>query len=357
VAGISTWKKAVARLSFVSGSVGHLCTGALLNTTDLSFVPYLLTAHRCLSQPAEAASLEASWDYVASTCLGPVPPLSSVPRSNGAALLVSSASSDFTLLRLASAPGSRAFLGWDAAPGAVSSGTFLPRLSHPFGGPLSFSASAAWNPPLGCGEWPGATFLYSDPAPDLTYGATFSGSAGAPVLRQSGQVVGQLAGACGPSAGEPCQAGALDSVVDGRFSASYPALAPFLAPTGGTAPCVRDAQTACLLSGRFEVRVRWTTAGGTGTAEVMSFGGQRTESDQSVFYSFFDPGNFEMGVKMADACQPALGNRFWIFVSGLTNQGYTVTVRDSLTGRSKAYSNPIGTYPQTVGDTDALPCD
>ena len=44
--------------------------------------------------------------------------------------------------------------------------------------------------------------------------------------------------------------------------------------------------------------VGWLSDGhATGEAKVMAFGGQRTESDQSVFFYFFDdqPENFEMG--------------------------------------------------------------
>ena len=357
VAGISTWKRAIARLSFVSGGQSFLCTGALLATTDLSFVPYLLTARSCFAGASEAASLEAVWDYLPATCGGAAPALSGLPRSNGATLLATSPVSDFTLVRLANAPGTRSFLGWDPAAGAVAPGAFLPRLSHPNGLPMAFSAAAAWSPPLACAGWPASAFHYSDPAPELGFGATFPASTGAPLLLQSGQVVGQLAGLCGPNAAAPCAAGAADSAVDGRFSASYPALAPFLAPAAGTGPCLRDARTACLLGGRFEVRVAWTTETGSGDAQVMGFGGARAESDQSAFFTFFDPANFEMGVKMVDACVPQFGNRFWIFVSGLTNQAFAVAVRDSATGRLRTYANPLGTYPQTVGDTDGLPCE
>ena len=87
----------------------------------------------------------------------------------------------------------------------------------------------------------------------------------------------------------------------------------------------------------------------------MSFGAARAESDQSVFYYFFDPANFEMGVKMVDACVAPFDS-FWVFVSGLTNQGYVLEVRDSVTGDIKVYENPLGSYPQTVGDTAAFPC-
>jgi len=89
----------------------------------------------------------------------------------------------------------------------------------------------------------------------------------------------------------------------------------------------------------------------------MSFSGQRASSDQSSFWWFFDPANFEMGVKMVDAC--SLSDTFWVFVSGLTNQAYTVTITDTFTGRTRTYSNPLGSYPQTIGATgpvDGFPC-
>jgi hypothetical protein len=124
---------------------------------------------------------------------------------------------------------------------------------------------------------------------------------------------------------------------------------------GEAAPCLRDAETACLLDGRFEARVTWLTLDAVGSGSVMSFAASRAESEQSAFFWFFDPANFEMGVKMVDACVPPF-DAFWVFVSGLTNQGYTLEVRDSLTGETVVYENPLGSYPQTIGDTSAFPC-
>lgn len=122
-----------------------------------------------------------------------------------------------------------------------------------------------------------------------------------------------------------------------------------------SAPCVPGNETACLLGGRFEVKVDWETVDGTGTAEVMSFGGERAESDESVFMWFFGPQNFEMGIKMVDACVPPF-NSFWAFQSGLTNQGYTVRIRDTVTDAVRTYSNPRGTLPTTTADTSAFDC-
>ena len=128
-------------------------------------------------------------------------------------------------------------------------------------------------------------------------------------------------------------------------------------PTVDTSACQVDSESACLLSGRFEVTVEWTTPSSTtGVGQVMQFNSQRAENDQSAFFWFFAPDNFEMGVKMVDACIDPF-NRFWVFVSGLTDVGFVVQVRDTVTGKVNAYTNPVGLLPLTVGDTDAFPCD
>ena len=125
---------------------------------------------------------------------------------------------------------------------------------------------------------------------------------------------------------------------------------------GSNGPCVRDADTACLQSDRFEVNITWTNNQGSGTAQVMSFGGQRTENNEAAFYYFQSPTNFEMGVKVLNACVPFLGNKFWVFVSGLTDQGWIVNVRDTQTGATKTYSNPVGKLSTTFADTAAFNC-
>jgi ELWxxDGT repeat protein len=122
-----------------------------------------------------------------------------------------------------------------------------------------------------------------------------------------------------------------------------------------SAGCTPGSERACLLGGRFEVEVEWDTDEGTGMGQVMTFSGARAETDQSAFWWFFEPENFEMGVKMVDACTPPF-ERFWVFQSGLTSQGYTVTVRDTATGAEREYTNPRGTLPTTTGDTSAFPC-
>lgn len=126
---------------------------------------------------------------------------------------------------------------------------------------------------------------------------------------------------------------------------------------GDLSPCVEGPTTACLLDERFEVTVEWRDfQDGSGLGQVMMFEGVRASSDESVFFWFFSPTNFEMGVKMVDACAPPF-DRFWVFVSGLTNVSFQVRVRDTETGAERAYSNPLGTLPQTVGDVEAFTCE
>ncbi|MEA2600952.1 MAG: lysyl endopeptidase [Acidobacteriota bacterium] len=85
-------------------------------------------------------------------------------------------------------------------------------------------------------------FIYSRD----TLGATEGGSSGSPVLNGSGQIVGQLYGACGTNLNDVCDA-ANNATVDGAFAVSYASLAPFLNPGTGTcsssgASCTSNSQ-------------------------------------------------------------------------------------------------------------------
>jgi hypothetical protein len=128
---------------------------------------------------------------------------------------------------------------------------------------------------------------------------------------------------------------------------------------GATCPaatsCSISANAGCLLSSRFLVTATYYNAtDGKSLADVLSFGGQRAESDESVFYYFTDPSNFEMGVKILDAC--TINNYFWVFIGGLTNQGWEVNILDTANGHTQYYNNPLNTTTVTTTDTTALPC-
>jgi hypothetical protein len=124
--------------------------------------------------------------------------------------------------------------------------------------------------------------------------------------------------------------------------------------SSSTGTCSRTATTACLLSSRFQVRVSFVNASSSGNGTVMNFGSTRAENDESVFLYFTDPSNFEMGLKILDAC--VLNNHFWVFIGGLTNQGWTVQILDTSNGSTKTYHNPLNQLTPTTADTSALAC-
>jgi hypothetical protein len=79
------------------------------------------------------------------------------------------------------------------------------------------------------------------------------------------------------------------------------------------------------------------------------------ESTQSVKFTFFDPGNIELILKVLDACVPPF-NKWWVFGGGLTDVGVTITVTDSSTRAVKTYTSAKGKLFQTFADTSAFGC-
>ena len=75
---------------------------------------------------------------------------------------------------------------------------------------------------------------------------------------------------------------------------------------------------------------------------VQTYGGESSETDQSVsFYSFQD-GNVEVFVKMVDACSHPGFVSFWLFAAGATNAQTEITVRDTQSGQIRTITNPAG---------------
>lgn len=108
--------------------------------------------------------------------------------------------------------------------------------------------------------------------------------------------------------------------------------------------CVADANTLCLSSGRFRVRVRWATADGTrgdATGVVLT-------PDTGYFW-FFDPDNVELVVKVVQGCN--VGDSYWAFAGGLTDVETVVSVEDTNTGFAQTYINPQGSPFLPVQDT------
>jgi len=200
---------ATMEISSSDGNV-YLCSGALLNDADpLTFVPYFLTAHHCVSSEFDANHTEFYFDYRAATCGGAAPKLSSVPRVSGATLLATSATSDYTLLKLTGVmPSNRFFCGWTS--GRQNTGEAVVGVHHPGGAKMAISYGTLLDPD---GNYHRVQW---------SSGVTAGGSSGSPLFNPQKQIIGQLYG--GESS---CT---LRDGVDeyGKFDKTYPFLRPWL---------------------------------------------------------------------------------------------------------------------------------
>lgn len=231
---VSDAKQAVASILFQSGASYYICTGGLIaDSVTSSVIPYFLTAHHCISSSGEASSLETYFDYT-TTCSNPncAQPYNNTGETVGATIMATNSSSDYSLVRLSSTPstsdGISTYLGWLSTAVANTNNYALYRISHPSGAPQAYTEGVVDTSKPTCRTLARGNFIYSRD----TLGATEGGSSGSPVVNGSGQIVGQLYGACGTNLNDVCDA-AHNATVDGAFAVSYPALAPFLSPGGG----------------------------------------------------------------------------------------------------------------------------
>ncbi|MEO1087261.1 MAG: sialidase family protein, partial [Acidobacteriota bacterium] len=88
---------------------------------------------------------------------------------------------------------------------------------------------------------------------------------------------------------------------------------------------------------RFEVEVFWVTEDGNSGLAT----GAKLSPDTATF-SFFDPDNLEIFVKVLDG--RSFNDHFWLFFTGLSNVYYDVVVTDTVTGEQRIYSNPQGSF-------------
>ncbi len=117
----------------------------------------------------------------------------------------------------------------------------------------------------------------------------------------------------------------------------------------GSSACVADATTACLLNGRFEVKVQWTDYSHVTRDALRAAAGT---SDSQIFY-FQDPNNWEFLIKIINGC--SLNNRYWVYFAAATDVGYVVTVRDTGSAAApKQYTNPLGNASPAVNDSNAF---
>lgn len=104
---------------------------------------------------------------------------------------------------------------------------------------------------------------------------------------------------------------------------------------------------AYLRDGRFRIEAAFTVPAGTPQPARP-----QKLTDDTVVFSFLDPANKELVIKVLDACP--LNARYWVFSGGLTNVAVTLKVTDTRTGTVKTYTNPPSTAFPPKLDTGAF---
>ncbi len=110
--------------------------------------------------------------------------------------------------------------------------------------------------------------------------------------------------------------------------------------------CVPSATRMCLSDDRFSVEVEWRDyAGNLGSGKVVGAG----SADSGLFW-FFNGANWEMLVKVLDACHLD-DPHFLMLAAATTDVEYTLRVTDTETGDAREYFNPLGNAAAALVDT------
>lgn len=164
--------------------------------------------------------------------------------------------------------------------------------------------------------------------------------------------------------GPPCS----DEPLDWAFAAEFGPLTPGLYTVDGrlvnfagevvealsqTAELqvIDRSDSVFLRDGRFEVAVEWSGHDGDSGAGRPVAG---RPSDDSALFSFFEPDNWEVMVKMVDGCN--FNDHWWVFGAAATDVEYTITVTDTETGAVQTWINPLGTRAPAITEVESFDC-
>jgi hypothetical protein len=124
-------KKSVAKIQFVRGGSGFLCSATLIDTPRRP-QPYILTANHCIDDQPSATSMTTIWFYESAACGIDNPSGNEVQVSGGAQLVFTSYNVDSTVMLMnRPAPAGTVLSPVNAA--IMPQGTSIVSISHPHG--------------------------------------------------------------------------------------------------------------------------------------------------------------------------------------------------------------------------------
>jgi hypothetical protein len=108
---------------------------------------------------------------------------------------------------------------------------------------------------------------------------------------------------------------------------------PAAPPLPAQATAASAAESLSLSQGRFRVEVGFVDPrdGSSGKGRAVP-----VTADTGAFW-FFDPRNLELMVKVLDG--RGINGHFWVFYGALSDVAYTITVTDTVTGKTRTYHN------------------
>ncbi|MCY3933371.1 MAG: collagenase [Acidobacteria bacterium] len=119
-------------------------------------------------------------------------------------------------------------------------------------------------------------------------------------------------------------------------------------PAEPEGPCERSERTLCLLEERFEVKVDWWTAAGEPS---HAYAVEAGTEDSGLFW-FVDGQNWEILIKVLDGCES--NGHVWVYGAATTDLGYSIRVRNTVTGTVKKYGNEPGSPSRAIADSRAF---
>jgi hypothetical protein len=131
---------------------------------------------------------------------------------------------------------------------------------------------------------------------------------------------------------------------------------------GDLEPCVASETVMCLHRDRYEVTIEWEDPqGARGQAKVVRGGTRTIGTNESGTFYFFSPSNWEVLLKVLDACQH--NQHHWVYAASASDVGMTLVVRDTslpnydadrrMIVNSRTYTfAPLSRRPQNPGESN-----
>jgi lysyl endopeptidase len=228
-AQIAERKKSMARISFVSGGSGFVCSATLIDTPR-NPAAYVLTANHCIEDTATANSIAAWWFYEEAACGAGGTSPARVQTSGGMQLVFTNYNVDASLLLMNGPPPAGATYA-PLNPALLAANTPIVSLSHPRGD------SSRWADGVMEGQGRPSGLPYNMYVVNFSRGMIEGGSSGSGAFtRTNGRL--ELAGVLSRGPLEESCTNTDRFGLYGRLEAIYPQVAQYI---GATSPGADDA--------------------------------------------------------------------------------------------------------------------